>query len=58
MDTPTPAGQAWYRYFWPWFIVGLLVVSVAGSLWTVRIAYGLGDLEAGVTEADHSVGDD
>lgn len=58
MDPSPPAGQAWYKYFWPWFIVGLLVVSVAGSLWTVQIAYGLGDLEAGVAEYSSSDGDD
>ena len=32
--TPLP----WYRHFWPWFVLGLLGVSVAGSLTTVYIA--------------------
>ena len=34
----------WYRHFWPWFLVGLLGISVAASLWTVTVAFGLGDL--------------
>ncbi len=34
---PHPS-SAWYRHFWPWFIVGLLVVSVVGSLLTVHLA--------------------
>ena len=41
MSEPSP----WYRHFWPWFIVLLMVVSVGASLSTVVIAYGLGDLE-------------
>lgn len=41
MSKPSP----WYRHFWPWFIVVLMVVSVGASLATVVIAYGLGDLE-------------
>ncbi len=36
---------AWYQHFWPWFIVGLLGVSVLASLSTVYVAYSLGDLE-------------
>lgn len=32
------AGLPWYRHFWPWFVVGLLGVSVVGSLTTVYIA--------------------
>ena len=39
------AASPWYRNFWPWFIVVLMVVSVGASLATVVIAYGLGDLE-------------
>lgn len=41
MSKPSP----WYRHFWPWFIVILMVLSVGASLATVVIAYGLGDLE-------------
>lgn len=37
-QTPLAAGAPWYRQFWPWFIVGLLGVSVVGSLSTVAIA--------------------
>lgn len=39
-------GSAWYHHFWPWFIVCLLGVSVVASLYTVSIAYRLGDLES------------
>lgn len=41
MNAPSP----WYRQFWPWFLVVLMTTSVAASLTTVVIAYGLGDLE-------------
>ncbi len=40
----------WYRHFWPWFVVGLLGVSVAGSLTTVVLAFRLGDLELPAAE--------
>ncbi|MFK7895547.1 MAG: hypothetical protein AB8G23_06905 [Myxococcota bacterium] len=39
MFTRAPAGSPWYRNSWPWFIVGLLGISVLGSLATVYIAY-------------------
>jgi hypothetical protein len=39
------ARTAWFHHFWPWFIVGLLAVSVVGSLCTVVIAYRYGDVE-------------
>jgi hypothetical protein len=29
----------WYRHFWPWFVLGLLGMSVAGSLYTVMLAF-------------------
>ncbi len=32
-------GAPWYRHFWPWFIVGLLGVSVVASVATVVIAF-------------------
>ena len=41
--------SAWYYHFWPWFIVGLLGVSVVGSLSTVVIAYRYGDVEVSRT---------
>jgi hypothetical protein len=37
------AGLAWYRYFWPWFIVGLLGTTVVAGLVTVWIAFEYGD---------------
>jgi len=37
-QTPLAPGAPWYRQFWPWFIVGMLGVSVVGSLSTVAIA--------------------
>ena len=38
-------GSAWFYHFWPWFIVGLLTVSVVGSLATVMIAFNGADIE-------------
>lgn len=35
----------WYRQFWPWFLIALMGISVAASVATVVIAYGMGDLE-------------
>ena len=43
--TETTAANPWYRQFWPWFLIVLMAVSVAASVATVVIAYGLGDLE-------------
>jgi len=34
----TAAPLPWYRHFWPWFVLGLLGISVTGSLTTVYIA--------------------
>lgn len=30
--------KPWYRYFWPWFIIGLLSASVSASLYLVYLA--------------------
>ena len=30
--------KPWYRYFWPWFIIALLGMSVSASLYTVYLA--------------------
>ncbi len=38
-------GSPWYQNSWPWFIVGLLGISVLGSLGTVYIAFVYGDVE-------------
>jgi hypothetical protein len=46
-----PVGGPWYRYFWPWFIVGLLGISVAGSLLTVAIAVDGADPDVRPAEA-------
>lgn len=39
MTSPDGDGLAWYRHFWPWFIVALLGISMTGSLATVVLAY-------------------
>ncbi|HEM47279.1 MAG TPA: hypothetical protein ENO23_09590, partial [Alphaproteobacteria bacterium] len=39
MSAPDGDGLAWYRHFWPWFIVALLGISMTGSLATVVLAY-------------------
>ncbi len=38
-DSDPTAGLPWYRYFWPWFIVALILASVAGGVATVLIAF-------------------
>jgi uncharacterized membrane protein YadS len=48
------AESPWYRHFWPWFVVGLLGVSIAGSLATVVVAFNLGDLELSSLEAERA----
>jgi len=30
--------KPWYRYFWPWFVIGLLALSVSASLYSVYLA--------------------
>jgi hypothetical protein len=48
MNTPTIDPSPWYHHFWPWFIVLLLGISVIASLYTVSLAYQLGDIESPV----------
>lgn len=43
-------GTAWYHHFWPWFIVGLLAISVVASLTTVAIAVRGADEEVARSE--------
>ncbi len=38
-DTDSTSGLAWYRYFWPWFIVALLFASLVGGVSLVVIAF-------------------
>ena len=45
----------WYRHFWPWFLVVLMVLSMAASLATVVMAVGLGDLSV-TSEAEAGTG--
>jgi len=45
MSPATEAPTPWYQHFWPWFIVVLMGVSIAASLWTVAIAYRHRDVE-------------
>ena len=42
--TPEENTGPWYRHSWPWFLVVLMLVSMAASLGTVVVAVGLGDL--------------
>ena len=37
--TKTEVALPWYRFFWPWFIVILMTMSVAGAIATVVIAF-------------------
>ncbi len=34
-----PDSGPWYRHFWPWFLLGLLMLSVVGSSAAAWIAY-------------------
>ena len=51
---PVEEGSAWYLNFWPWFIVGLLGVSVVASLATVVIAYRHRDVDVRASVAPGS----
>jgi hypothetical protein len=46
MNPQSAQATPWFHHFWPWFIVLLLGVSVIASLYTVSLAYQLGDLES------------
>jgi hypothetical protein len=35
---PEQDTKPWYRYFWPWFVIGLLASAVSGSLYSVYLA--------------------
>jgi len=35
---------AWYRYFWPWFIIALLSAAVTGSLISAYLAVSTTDV--------------
>jgi hypothetical protein len=35
----TPEALPWYRFFWVWFIVVLLGITVVAGIWTVVIAF-------------------
>lgn len=50
-----PTGP-WYRHFWPWFLVVLLGLSMAASVATVFVAFGLGDLEVESVATSHERG--
>ena len=45
------SGLPWYHFFWPWFLVILLSLSVIGSLWTVSIAYQHRDVDVRIRPA-------
>ena len=46
MNSQSTQATPWFHHFWPWFIVLLLGISVIASLYTVSLAYRLGDLES------------
>jgi len=46
VNSQTVDPSPWYHHFWPWFIVLLLGISVIASLYTVSLAYQLGDIES------------
>lgn len=46
-DTHTP--KAWYKQFWPWFLIALPMTAVIGSMITINLA---------ITDADGLVKDD
>lgn len=45
IKTSPAVASPWYQHFWPWFIVLLLGISVIASLYTVSLAYQLGDID-------------
>ena len=45
MNVSESSGTAWYWHFWPWFLVILMALSITASLFTVSVAYRLGDIE-------------
>lgn len=51
MKTSAVVPSPWYQHFWPWFIVLLLGISVIASLYTVSLAYRLGDIESPADES-------
>lgn len=35
--------QPWYKYFWPWFIIAIPVITVAANLWFIQMSLSRGD---------------
>jgi hypothetical protein len=33
-----PLSRPWYRYFWPWLVIGLVLSAVIGSLASAYLA--------------------
>lgn len=47
MSEPTES-TPWFRNFWPWFVLALLLLSMGASLTTVVIAFR--NVDVGVVE--------
>lgn len=38
MTTEVITHTAWYRHIWPWFIIGLLAVTISACIITIHLA--------------------
>lgn len=43
MTASPSTGRAWYRQFWPWFLIGLPALSIVVSVTTLVLAIGNAD---------------
>lgn len=43
MAVRSTSGRAWYRQFWPWFLIGLPALSIVVSVTTMVLAVGNAD---------------
>lgn len=38
MNPDSSNARSWYQYFWPWFIIGLLFITIVGCIMTIYLA--------------------